>query len=74
MFPLKNLARKGLKIKHQDCSPTNTARVICPIIFEENLNAIYCKTSSISHTKSQYLNVSHLVLQLSLYQSNEARC
>ena len=34
----------------------------------------YYQTSNISHTKSQNLNVSFLVLQLSLPQSIEARC
>ena len=38
--------------------------------------AIYCQTSNIRHTKSQHLNVSRLVLQLTcpIGQSIEARC
>ena len=35
-------------------------------LFSYYMKQIYRKTSSISHTKSQSLNVSHLVLQLSL--------
>ena len=34
----------------------------------------YRKLSNIKHTKSQNLNVPHLVLQLSFAQSIEARC
>ena len=35
----------------------------------EAIKTKYCQTSDISHTKSQNLNVSHLVLQLSLPNS-----
>ena len=39
-----------------------------------NINNTYCKISNISHTKSQNLNDSRLVLQLSLPNPIQARC
>ena len=60
MFPLNNLARKGL------INNDSTIIVIFVICMHRYKEIIYRKTSSISRTKPKNLNASCILLQLSL--------
>ena len=67
IFRLKNLARKGLSQVYLPVQPVHTYQPWhLHLALPGSISMTYRKTSSISRTKSQNLNVSNLVLQLSL--------